>query len=144
MSTPRGFSRPELLVLARLVARHDGVRGVEDQLRRAVVLLQLDHRGVRVVALEVEDVAQVGAAPRVDALVVVADHGQVLALAGELPDPQVLGAVGVLVLVDVQVAPAILVVRQHAGRLLEQPHGLVQQVVEVERAAACSRAWYAS
>ena len=87
-----------------------------------------------VVALEVEDVAQVGAAPRVDALVVVADDGQVLALAGEQADPQVLGAVGVLVLVDVQVAPAILVVRQHAGRLLEQPHGLVEQVVEVERA----------
>ena len=66
-----------------------------------------------------------------------------LRFAGELPNPQVLGAVGVLVLVDVQVAPAILVVRQDARRLLEQPHGLVQQVVEIERALlACSRAWY--
>ena len=132
---------PELLVLARLVARHDRVRGVEDQLRRAVVLLELDDRRVGVVALEVEDVAQVRAAPRVDALVVVADDGQVLALAGEVADPQVLRAVRVLVLVDVQVAPAILVVRQHAGRLVEQAHGLVEQVVEVERACSRSRAW---
>ena len=68
---------PELLVLARAVARDDRVRGVEDQLRRAVVLLELDDGRVRVVALEVEDVAQVGAAPRVDRLVVVADDREV-------------------------------------------------------------------
>ncbi len=62
------------------------------------------------------------------------DHGEVLARARESADPQVLRAVRVLVLVDVQVAPAIVVVGEHARRLLEQPHGLVQQVVEVERA----------
>ena len=53
---------------------------------------------------------------------------------GELADPQVLRPVRVLVLVDVQVAPAILVVGEHRGRLVEQAHGLVEQVVEVERA----------
>ncbi len=108
--------------------------GVEDQLRGAVVLLELDHRRVGVVALEVEDVAQVGAAPRVDRLVVVTHHGDVLALPGQVTDPQVLRAVGVLVLVDVQVAPALVVVGEHARRRIEQPHGLVEQVVEVERA----------
>ena len=101
---------PELLVLAALVARHDRVRGVEDELRRAVVLLQLDDRRVGVVALEVEDVAQVRAAPAVDALVVVADDGEVVVLAARAADPEVLRAVRVLVLVDVQVAPALLVV----------------------------------
>ena len=104
---------PQLLVLAVLVARHDRVRGVEDELRRAVVLLQLDHGRIGIVALEVEDVAQVRAAPGVDALVVVTDDGQVAMPPGELPDPQVLRPVGVLVLVDVEVAPALLVVRQH-------------------------------
>ena len=124
---------PQLLVLARRVARHDRVRRIEDQLRRAVVLLELDDRGVRPVALEIEDVAEVRAAPRVDRLVVVADDAQVPVTGGERLDPQVLGAVGVLVLVDVEVAPALLVLRQDVGRVLEQPHGLQQEVVEVER-----------
>ena len=55
-------------------------------------------------------------------------------LRGERPDPQVLRPVRVLVLVDVEVAPAILVAREDLGRLVEQPDRLEQQVVEVERA----------
>ena len=71
---------PELLVLARAVVLDDRVGGREDRLRRAVVLLQLDDLGVGVVLLEVEDVADVGAAEAVDRLVVVADHRQVAVL----------------------------------------------------------------
>ena len=114
--------------------------GVEDQLGRAVVLLELDDRGVRPVALEVEDVAQVRAAPRVDRLVVVADHAQVAVAGGQRPDPQVLRPVRVLVLVDVEVAPALLVLGQDVGRLVEQPDGLEQEVVEVERVRPCAAA----
>ena len=107
--------------------------GVEDQLRRAVVLLQLYDRGVGVIALEVEDVADVGAAPGVDRLVVVAHHADVLVPRAEGLDPQILGTVRVLVFVDVEVAPAALIALQHGGRLVEEPHGLEQEVVEVER-----------
>ena len=126
--------RPELLVGAPLVARHDRVGGVEDELRGAVVLLQLDHRGVGVVALEVEDVLDVGAAPAVDRLVVVAHHAQVAVRRGQEAHPQVLRPVGVLVLVHVEVAPARLVALEHLGRCVEQLDRLEQQVVEVERA----------
>ncbi len=123
---------PQLLVLARAVARHDRVGGVEDQLGGAVVLLELDHGRLRPVALEVEDVAQVRATPRIDRLVVITDHAQVVMLHRERPDPQVLRAVRVLVLVDMQEAPALLVLGQHV-LVLEEPHGLEQQVVEIER-----------
>ena len=108
--------------------------GVEDQLRRAVVPLELHDRRVGVVALEVEDVPDVGAAPAVDRLVVVADDREVAVLRGERPDPQVLRPVRVLVLVDVEVAPAILVAREDVGRLVEEPDRLEEEVVEVERA----------
>ena len=128
-----GVVGPQLLVLARGVARDDRVGGVEDQLGRAVVLLELDDGGVGPVAFEVEDVAQVRAAPRVDRLVVVADHAQVAMAGGQRLDPQVLRPVGVLVLVDVEVAPALLVLGEDVGRLVEQPDGLEQEVVEVER-----------
>ena len=117
---PAALVGPELLVGPLGVPRDDGVGRVEDQLGRAVVLLELDDRRVRVVALEVEDVPDVGAAPAVDRLVVVADDGEVAVLRGERPDPEVLRPVRVLVLVDVEVAPAILVAGEDVGRLVEQ------------------------
>ncbi len=130
---PAAVVGPQLLVLARAVARDHPVGGVEDQLGRAVVLLELDDGGVGPVALEVEDVAQVGAAPRVDRLVVVADHAQVAVAGGQRADPQVLRPVGVLVFVDVEVAPLLLVLGEDVGRLVEEPDRLEQEVVEVER-----------
>ncbi len=75
----------DALALARLgvealgpplgVLLDDGVGGAQDVAGRAVVVLELDHARARVVALEVEDVADVGAAPAVDRLVLVADDG---------------------------------------------------------------------
>ena len=106
---------------------------VQDGLRGAVVLLELHDLAVGIVRLEIEDVAQVGAPPGVDALVVVADHRQVAVLGCQVTAEQVLGAVGVLVLVDVDLLPAALVLRQHVRVLLEQEHGAHQEVVEVDR-----------
>ena len=71
------FAVQSFLSLRAALLRDDRVGGVEDQLRRAVVLLELHDRRVREVALEVEDVAEVRAAPGVDRLVVVADDAQV-------------------------------------------------------------------
>ena len=48
---------PQRLPHPPAVVRDDRVGGAEDRLRRAVVLLELDDLGVRVVVLEVEDVA---------------------------------------------------------------------------------------
>ena len=59
---------------------------------------------VRELAREVEDAAHVGAAEAVDRLVGVADDGQVAAVAGERPQQRDLAGVGVLVLVDEDVA----------------------------------------
>ena len=68
--------RPQLLVFAVEVVADDRVRRAQDVLRRAVVLLEQHHLGAGVVALELGDVADVGAAERVDRLVGVADDGE--------------------------------------------------------------------
>ena len=94
------FPLRSVLCATRALAR------LQDVLGRAVVLLQADHARPRVVALEVQDVADVGPSPAVDGLVLVADHAHVLPDHGEQPHQLVLAAVGVLVLVDHQVLEA--------------------------------------
>jgi len=73
---------PEALVLAVAILPDDGRCRVENHLRRAVVLLQPHDARVREVALEVEDVLQVGPAPLVDRLVGVADDAEVAVVLG--------------------------------------------------------------
>jgi len=76
---------PELLFGALRDPLDDGVGGVEDVLGGAIVLLQLHDRGLGEVALEAQDVADVGAAEAVDRLVVVADDAEVAVLLREQP-----------------------------------------------------------
>jgi hypothetical protein len=83
--SPSPIGREQLLVLAVEVVGDDRVRRIEDVLGRAVVLLEQDHLGVGEVALELDDVADVGAAERVDRLVGVADDGEARALEPRRP-----------------------------------------------------------
>ena len=58
---PVALVGPQLLGLAAEVVGDDRVGGVEDRLRRPVVLLEHDHGGVGERVLELEDVADVRA-----------------------------------------------------------------------------------
>ncbi len=100
---------PELLALAAQVVGDDGAGCLQNHLCRAVVLLEADDLRVGKVLFEFEDVADVGAAPGIDALVLVAYGADVLVLTGEELHQLVLRAIGVLVLVDEQVTIAALV-----------------------------------
>ena len=122
---------PQLLGLAPEVVGDHRVGRVEDGLARPVVLLEQHHGDVRERVLELEDVAHVRPAELVDRLVAVADDADVAALGREHEDEIVLDAVGVLVLVDEDVAEPTLVVLEHLGELAEQLDGVDQQVVEV-------------
>ena len=118
---------PQALVLAAGVVGDDRVGGGQDGLGRAVVLLEHDRRRVGEVLLEVHDVADVGAAERVDRLVGVTDDHQLAGLvaravaalevvAAELVDQGVLRVVGVLVLVDEHVPEPAAVVLRMSGK----------------------------
>ena len=72
---------PQRLLLAVAVVGDDRRRGVENDLRRTVVPFEADDDGFGKVGFEIEDVAEVGAAPLVDRLIRIADDGQV-AVAG--------------------------------------------------------------
>ena len=105
----------------------------QDRVRRAVVLLERDRARPGEVALEVEDVADVGAAEGVDRLIRVADGAEVPVLGREQLQQPVLRVVRVLVLVDEDVAERLAPALQRLGEALEHVDGQVQQVVEVDR-----------
>ncbi len=139
---------PQVLGAAGLVALDDRVGRAQDRLRGAVVLLQEDRRRVRVVLLELEDVADRRAPEGVDRLVGVAHDAQlgrgqvvfagrgVLVVRGgadEFPYERVLRVVGVLVLVDHDVPEAAAVVLGDVREGAQQVDRRHDQVVEVER-----------
>src|ERR1035438_3800660 len=83
---------------SQLESRLDGAGRRENVLGGAVVLLQADGFGLGVVAFEVQNVPDVGAAPAIDRLVFVAHHADIAMLFRQQTHEVVLGAVGVLVL----------------------------------------------
>ena len=123
---PQRLSEPALVM-------GDEVRGGGQDVRcRTVVALQPDDGGAGEILLEAQDVADLGAAPAVDRLVVVADAADVLRALGQQPQPEILGDVGVLVLVDQDVAETAMVDCQHVGMLLPQRHAVHDQVAEID------------
>ena len=109
-----------------------GLGGFEQPGRGAVGGVEVDPAGVGEVLLEVEDVAQLCAAPSVDGLVGVTDDEHVALVLCYEAREHVLGPVGVLALVDqdVPVPPGGCLPR--VGLVVERPDGPEQHVVEVE------------
>ena len=123
---------PEGFVFAGGIVGDDGVGEVEDGLGGAVVFLELDHGGVRIVLFEAEDVLHIGAAPLVDGLVVVADDTDVTVFRSEEMHQLVLDAVGVLVLIDEDVLEAVLVFLENVGMLAEELRRQAENIVEID------------
>ena len=89
--------------------------------------------GFREVLLELQDVADIGAAPGVDALVFISHDADVVLGPGQQLHQLVLRPVGVLILVDQQVAIAAVVAFPHFAGGAQHAHRLEQQVVKIQR-----------
>ncbi|OPZ06053.1 MAG: hypothetical protein BWZ08_02360 [candidate division BRC1 bacterium ADurb.BinA292] len=124
---------PQFLAQALRVVRDDRAGRLQDRLRGAVILLQPDDLRARKAVGKLQQILNLRAAPGIDALVFVADHADVAVTFGEQPHQLELNGVGVLVLVDEDVAPALLVMPQHVEMRLKDVDDVQQQVVEVDR-----------
>ena len=111
----------------------DAVGCVEDVGGGTIVLLQSDGLGAGIELFKIENVLNGGAAEAVDALVVVAHHTDVALRPGEQADQTKLRHAGVLILVHQQVAVLVLVELPHVRVVGQQLHGLVDEVVKIER-----------
>ena len=116
-----------------LVFLDEAVGGIGDGLGRAVIAFELKGLDIGIKALQPEDIVDIGPAKAVDALRVVAHDTQAVIFLAQLVNNQMLREVGVLVLVDQNVAEEILVTLQHVGVVAQQDVGVQQQVVKVHR-----------
>ena len=98
---------------------------------RAIVAFEPDDLGAGEVLLEAQDVVDLGAAPAVDRLVVVADAADVRRALRQEAQPQVLRDVGVLILVDQDVAEAAMIVGEYVRVLAEEAQAFEQQIAEI-------------
>ncbi len=123
----------QTLVLTLRVMAHHGICRRKDMAGRAVILLELNHLGIGKILLEVEDVGDIGAAPGINRLVVVAHNHQVLVLGSEQVRNLVLHVIRILILVYADIAKTLLIFFEHLGaaaQKLKRPH---EQVVKVHR-----------
>ena len=146
----------------------DQMRGrAEDVGGGAIIALQPDHRRAGKVPVEAQDVVDLGAAPAIDRLVVVADAADVdrrplrrarlggarlrhgagarrlpkrgaapglaphLRTLGQKPQPEILGDVGVLVLVHQDVAEAVVILGEDVRVVPEDGDRMQQEIAEI-------------
>ena len=140
---------PQFLGLASLVVADHRVGRVQNGLRRTIVLFEHDGLGVREVLFEILDVADVGAAEGIDGLVGIAHDGDPSRArlagvrrtrngllpcvhAGQLAYEHILGVVGVLILVDQNVAETVMVVLGDGRVGTQQFDRAPNQIIEVD------------
>ena len=131
--------RAQRLAATFLVRRDRRVGECQDLRRGAIVFLEPHHGGRGELALEVQDVANVGATPAVDRLIVVTHHHHVALAAGEQRNQLVLRLVGVLVLVDEDEREAVPIAFEQCCIFLQQLYRQRQQVVEPDRILCAQR-----
>ena len=107
------------------------VGGAQDGAGGAVVLLQLDHLQRGKVQRQLFQVVQRGAAPAVNALVVVAHGGEMAAFAHQQFEQVVLRSVGVLVFVHQHMAEQVLPLGAHLREVAQKLERQADQVVKV-------------
>ena len=124
---PQGFA------LAARIVPDDGVGSVQNILRGAVILLQTDGAAGAVLLLKGENIFDIGPAKAVDGLVVIPHHADILPAAGQQPGQEILEMVGILVLVNEDVAKLFLVIGPDLLILLQQMDRVEDDVVKIHR-----------
>ena len=126
--------RPQLLAEPRGIARDQAIGSVEDRAGGSVVLLQPHDLAAGKIRRQPHHVLDAGTAPGVHALVVITHREQHTRRSGQCAQPAVLQRVGVLELVDEDVAEAAPVVHLDLLHVARQLVGAQQQLGKVDHA----------
>ena len=130
---PFGRLAPEFFLKQMIVVGDQRIGHAQDASPAAVVLFEFDHLELRIVTRKLAEVLGIRATPGVDALIIVADCGKHAALTGQRLDQAVLCRVGILILIEQQIADAFL---PRSARLVVAFKDLqrqADQVVKIDR-----------
>ena len=126
---------PEFLFPPAMIVGDHGIGRGEDILGGTIILLQQDCACLGIVSFEFFDIANGGTAECIDGLVGVANHAELAGIrsgADKRGDENVLGMVGVLVLINKNVTKTFSIVGGDFGVGGKHPHGFPDEIVEVE------------
>src|ERR1700730_8696051 len=98
----------------------------------AIVAFKTDDFRAGEVMLEPQDIVDIGAAPAVDRLVIIANAAKIAARLREKAQPEILNDIGVLIFVDENIAKPLLVMLQNFLALAKQPQAFEQKVAEID------------
>jgi len=123
---------PEILLLPAHIVDHNSGCSLENIPGGSVIPFQPDHRGVRIVLLELQNVAKSCATPSIYTLIIISDHTEIPVLGGQHGHQHVLRVIGVLIFIYQDVQKSLLVGLEDVGSFTEQPHGQTQKIIEIE------------
>ena len=125
------FVRPELFPASAQVVLNYSIRRLQDGIGGAIILFELDDFDFSEVLFEVEQVRDFGAAPAVNALIVIANDAKIPVLLREQINQVELRGIRVLVFVHHDIAILMTAGAEHFGVFLKQFEREQQQVIEI-------------
>lgn len=110
---------------------NDRIGRVKDNLSRTVILLEFIDLGIGIIFFKIKDIADIRAAPPIDALVNIADGTKVVFRGTDEFGQKILHMVRILVFIDHDILELMLVFFPHVPVMLQQVHGKEQEVVKI-------------
>ena len=106
---------------------------IQNCLRRTIILLEFQYFRPRIISLKINNILYIGAPPRVNTLVHIADHAKILLGADQHLSQNVLRVVGILIFIDQNITKAVLIRLAHIRMTLQNNRRQQQQIIEIQR-----------
>ena len=123
---------PETLLLSAQIIPYHLIGCAENISLRAVVLLKLHHLRPRKLRLKVQDIIDIGPAKFIDRLVIIPHHTEIFILSCKQRDEPELRRIRVLILIDHNIAKALLILHEHLGAVLKELHRLHDEIIKIQ------------
>ena len=114
---------PEIFRTAVAVVSDDFISCLKNGFGGTIVFLKQDYLSFRIILFKVQDILHIGSPPAIDRLVSVSDHADILKARSQELDQLVLGMVGILILVHMDILVTLLVVDQNIRILIKKAQG---------------------
>src|SRR5690606_36790520 len=114
---------------------NDAIGRIDNSLRGSIVLLQFEHLNIRIMFLEIKDDLNIRSTKPIYTLRIIPYHTDIFIDCSKTLDNQVLGEVGILILIHHEVLELMLIFAKYFGMLVKQNIGFEKQIVKIHCAS---------